>query len=160
VGDDIEGIQRKGAAMLKEIRRVGLVSAGAVCGALSGALVLVLGTVGIVGVALAGDVVALAAFTRFDTGAAMAPPEAASVLAVMAVVWLLIGTTGALVGGFLLGLFLAASYNVVAGVTGGVLLELGTRHRDAPAELSAAHAPAPQRGRPPANPAADEPRAK
>ena len=111
--------------MLKEIRRIGLVSAGCVTGGLALGLVLVAGMVGIVGVGIDGDLATLAEIAGLDDeGEAMTAAEIAGILAVTGTLFVFAAAIAALVGGFLLGVFLAAFYNVTAGLAGGLRVEI------------------------------------
>lgn len=169
--------------MLKEITRIRLVSAGVVTGGMLAASLLILGTIGLVGFGVSGQMAELE--TLMDLGnadrgeisghpddaesgnAAMedradgtpsgggaggdgsepvggppqedeqqmegAPPpteqspSAAAVftglIAALAVLYLFVGAVVALVGGFLLGSFLAALHNIVVSITGGLRVE-------------------------------------
>ncbi|MEO1603219.1 MAG: hypothetical protein AAFU49_22665 [Pseudomonadota bacterium] len=109
-----------------EIKRVGLVSAGGV-GALIAAIgVLVAGIIYLVSVGLSGEMALLE--TQFapdtDLGEDLDSGEAATLLGVAAMVQLSLAGMGAMAGGFVVGMFSAAFYNVVAGVTGGLVVEM------------------------------------
>ncbi|GMG82972.1 hypothetical protein LNKW23_21850 [Paralimibaculum aggregatum] len=120
--------------MLAEIRRVGLLSAGVTAGSLAAGLVLILGTLAAIGGGLAGDLAWLAEWAAVEDAPVSGPGETGSMLAVVAVVWLLLFALGAWLGGFLLGAFLAALYNVLAGMVGGLRLELADPRPRQPGE--------------------------
>jgi len=112
--------------MLKEITRIGLLSAGSVCGWTLAGLVLVLGAIAMVGIGVSGDFSALDRLADLEAGG-MSEPETAGLLAAFGVFYIFTGAVAALVGGFLLGLFLAAVYNVTAGIAGGIKIEFDGR---------------------------------
>lgn len=113
--------------MLKEITRIGLASAGSVCGWVLAGLVLLLGAVLMVGIGLTGNLEPLHDMLWLDRAdlAGMDEREVAGLLATVGVLTLFAGALAALVAGFVLGLFLAAAYNVTASIAGGLKVEFG-----------------------------------
>lgn len=109
-----------------EIKRIGLLSAGG-CGALLGsATVVVVGVAGLLAIGLADSLPSLSAL-GVDLGSfeqSVSPSEAAGYLGLAAMIQLAIGALVAMVGGFVFGVFAAAVYNVVAGITGGLVMDM------------------------------------
>ncbi len=129
--------------MMGEIQRIGLLSAGTVLGVVLAALVTIGGVVWIgATVAMLPEGSEMPAWgpswdfepeqseeaeedaTNLDLEIDEDPVAEGGLRAALAGIWLAAAGLVALVAGFVLGVFLAALYNVVAGVAGGLRIEV------------------------------------
>ena len=108
--------------MQLEIKRIGLVGAGSFCGGVAGIATLAVAMILLVAGALRGQTDLLAGLVAEDP--ALGASGQASVAAAVSVMLAAAAALGAVVVGFVFGLFLAAVYNVTAGFTGGLVVEL------------------------------------
>lgn len=112
--------------MLKEIRRMSPLRAGLVYGALIGIVYLVGG----LAMLLIGGLVGFEQMMQMqgmgppEGGAGMPGPGGAGMMAAGGVLGVLVGSVVGTVVGFVFGVLVAAVYNLVAGMTGGLLIEL------------------------------------
>ncbi|MEM9147698.1 MAG: hypothetical protein AAGC57_16050 [Pseudomonadota bacterium] len=108
-----------------EIKRIDLISAGGFGALTVASAVIVAGAIALVAVGVSGELGPLTDLLEADrVDEDLEAGEAAGLLGVAAVMYLVVASMGAMVGGFLVGMFFAALYNVVAGIAGGVVLEM------------------------------------
>ncbi len=108
--------------MQVEIKRIGLVGAGSLCGGVTGIATLAAALVFLVASVLVGDLAWLEGLIAEESG--LDPSGEASATAAIAVMLAATLALGGVVVGFALGLFLAAVYNVTAGFAGGLVVEM------------------------------------
>ncbi len=108
--------------MQLEIKRIGLVGAGSFCGGIAGVTTLAIAFVLLVVGGLRGQMDLLTGFLGEDSQ--LNPTGEASVAAGLSVILASAAALGAVVVGFVVGLFFAAFYNVTAGFTGGLVVEM------------------------------------